>query len=168
MPLVLVSEPELAAITVLAQTKDSVTLGLAESSGKAVLTYSPFRLDFFRGDDLLLSTNARGLLKYEHQRHKKGSVEAVETGEKRVYRPFVISAFLGEEELSNNDVEEVDMWEESYGGHQDSKPKGPTAVAVDFTFAGKFSLEFCKGFNLPILQEQTMCMAFLNMQTLFH
>jgi len=121
VPLVLVSEPELAALTVLAQTKESVTLGLAESSGKAVLTYSPFRLDFYRGDDLLLSTNARGLLKYEHQRHKKGSAEAVETGE---------------EELGNNDVEEVDMWEESYGGHQDSKPKGPTAVAVDFTFAG--------------------------------
>ena len=30
------------------------------------------------------------------------------------------------------------MWEESYGGHQDSKPKGPTAVAVDFTFAGMY------------------------------
>ena len=91
------------------------------SSSKVVLTYAPFRLDFYRGDDLLISTNARGLLKYEHQRHKKGSAEAVETGE---------------EELSNNEVEEVDMWEESYGGHQDSKPKGPTAVAVDFTFAG--------------------------------
>ena len=49
---------------------------------------------------------------------------------------MVMSPFQGEEELSNNDVEEVDMWEESYGGHQDSKPKGPTAVAVDFTFAG--------------------------------
>ena len=91
------------------------------SSSKVVLTYAPFRLDFYRGEDLLISTNARGLLKYEHQRHKKGSAEAVETGE---------------EELSNNEVEEVDMWEESYGGHQDSKPKGPTAVAVDFTFAG--------------------------------
>ena len=79
----LVSEPELAALTVLAQTKESVTLGLADSNGKAVLTYSPFRLDFYRGDDLLLSTNARGLLKYEHQRHKKGSAEAVETGNQR-------------------------------------------------------------------------------------
>ena len=82
----LVSEPELAALTVLAQTKESVTLGLADSNGKAVLTYSPFRLDFYRGDDLLLSTNARGLLKYEHQRHKKGSAEAVETGnQRRIY-----------------------------------------------------------------------------------
>ena len=79
-----------------------------------------------------------------------------------------MSAFLGEEELSNNDIDEVDMWEESYGGHQDSKPKGPTAVAVDFTFAGKFLTGFCKSFNSPILQEQTMFMAFLNMPTLFH
>ena len=37
MPLVLVSEPELAPLTVLGQTADSVTLGLAESSAKVVL-----------------------------------------------------------------------------------------------------------------------------------
>ena len=60
------------------------------------------------------------------------------TGEESISKVnlMVMSPFQGEEELSNNDVEEVDMWEESYGGHQDSKPKGPTAVAVDFTFAG--------------------------------
>ena len=60
------------------------------------------------------------------------------TREEHIYKVnlMVMSPFQGEEELSNNDVEEVDMWEESYGGHQDSKPKGPTAVAVDFTFAG--------------------------------
>ena len=33
----LVSEPELAPLTVLGQTADSVTLGLAESSAKVVL-----------------------------------------------------------------------------------------------------------------------------------
>ena len=53
-----------------------------------------------------------------------------------------MSAFQGEEELANNEVEEVDMWEESYGSHQDSKPKGPTAVAVDFTFTGSRIHEF--------------------------
>ena len=40
MPLVLVSEPELAPLTVLGQTADSVTLGLAESSAKVVLVKS--------------------------------------------------------------------------------------------------------------------------------
>ena len=52
-------------------------------------------------------------------------------------RSCITLEYQGEEELANNDVEEVDMWEESYGGHQDSKPKGPTSVAVDFTFAGR-------------------------------
>jgi len=119
VPLVLVSEPALAPLTLLQQDEDRITLGLGDS-GRAVLTYTPYRVDFYRGDTLLLSTNPRGLLKYEHQRHRKGTAEAVETGQ---------------EELQGGE-EEPDMWEESYGGHQDSKPHGPTAVAVDFTFAG--------------------------------
>ena len=79
--------------------------------------------------------------------------------------------FPGEEELENNEVEEVDMWEESYGGHQDSKPKGPTAVAVDFTFAGVYSRILLKKYNnlnASFFQELTMFMAFLNMRRLFH
>ena len=54
----------------------------------------------------------------------QGSVEAVEGGDDAL-------GDGGEEE-----EEEPDMWQESYGGHHDSKPNGPTAVAVDFTFAG--------------------------------
>lgn len=119
VPLVLVSEPEPAAVTVLDQNKDGVTLGLGGIS-KAVLTYNPLRIDFYHGDKLLLSSNARGMLKYEHSRHKAGSVEAVEGGQ---------------EELEPQQ-EEPNMWEESYGGHTDSKPNGPQAVAMDFTFAG--------------------------------
>ena len=86
-------------------------------------------------------------------------------------RSCITLEYQGEEELANNDVEEVDMWEESYGGHQDSKPKGPTAVAVDFTFAGmpcRILQKKHKSYYLLILQEQTMCTAFLNMPILFH
>jgi len=118
VPLVLVTEPEQEAITVLKQDKESVILGLGNN--KAVLTYNPLRLDFYSGENLMVSANARGMLKYEHLRHKKGSVESVEGGD---------------EEL-NDAEEEPDMWEESFGGHTDSKPNGPAAVAMDFTFAG--------------------------------
>ena len=31
---------------------------------------------------------------------------------------------------------EPEMWEESIGGHTDSKPNGPEAVAMDFAFTG--------------------------------
>ena len=41
--------------------------------------------------------------------------------------------FLGEE---NNETE-PGMWEETFGGHTDSKPNGPSAVAMDFTFPGE-------------------------------
>jgi len=119
VPLVLVSQPEVAPVHVVSRDEKSIVLGLGESS-KAVINFKPLRVDFFSGDNLVLSTNARGMMKFEHLRHKKGSAEAVEGGEDE----------LGEAE------DEPDMWEESYGGHSDSKPNGPTAVAMDFTFAG--------------------------------
>ena len=118
VPLVLVSEPEPAAISVVSRDDKKIVLSLGSSS--AVLHFNPLRVDFYSGDNLVLSTNARGMMKFEHLRHRKGSVEPVEGG----------GEILEEEET------EPDMWEESYGSHTDSKPNGPTAVAMDFTFAG--------------------------------
>jgi len=120
VPLVLVSDPVPAPLNVLAQDSTSVSLGLGDTASRAVLTFQPLRVDFFSDDKLLLSTNSRGMMKFEHLRHKKGSAEAVE----------------GEDDSSEDAADETDMWEESYGGHTDSKPNGPTAVAMDFTFSG--------------------------------
>ena len=53
--------------------------------------------------------NSRGLMRFEHLREK------------------------GTEEGSDS---EPDLWQESFGGHTDNKANGPTAVAMDFTFAG--------------------------------
>ena len=117
VPLVLVSEPEPTAITVISRDQEKIVLGLGDS--KAILHYKPLRVDFYSGDKLVLSTNARGMMKLEHQRHKQGTAEAVDGGE-----------------VLENAEDEPDMWEESYGGHSDSKPNGPTAMNMDFTFAG--------------------------------
>ena len=114
VPLVLASEPEQAPITVISKDDEKIVLGLGESS-KAILHFKPLRVDFYSGDKLVISTNARGMMKFEHLREKH---ETSETGEAV--------------EAEN----EPDMWEESYGGHSDSKPNGPTAMAMDFTFAG--------------------------------
>ena len=117
VPLVLVSQPDPAQIRVISRDDKTVVLGLWEAS-KAVLNFNSLRIDFFYGDNFVLTTNARGMMKFEHLRHNKGSAEKVEGGEEE----------LGEDE--------PDMWEESYGGHSDSKPNDQTAVAMDFTFAG--------------------------------
>lgn len=53
-------------------------------------------MDFYSGDKLVISTNARGMMKFEHLREKNE-----ETGRAV--------------EAEN----EPDMWEESYGGHPD-------------------------------------------------
>ena len=116
VPLVLVSQPDPAQIRVISRDDKTVVLGLWEAS-KAVLNFNSLRIDFFYGDNFVLTTNARGMMKFEHLMHNKGSAEKVEGGEEE----------LGEDE--------PDMWKESYCGHSDSKPNGQTAVAMDFTFA---------------------------------
>ena len=116
VPLVLVSEPETAAVTVVSRDSEKIVLGLADSA-RAILHFTPLRVDFYSGDKLVLSTNARGMMKFEHLRHKPGTAEA-------------------EADVAAGDEDEPDQWEESYGGHSDSKPNGPTAMAMDFTFAG--------------------------------
>jgi alpha 1,3-glucosidase len=60
---------------------------------------------------------------------------------RNVYRQRTCVFFL---EGDQNEVEggseaeetEADMWEESFGGHTDTKPNGPEAVAMDFAFTG--------------------------------
>jgi hypothetical protein len=37
---------------------------------------------------------------------------------------------------SESEDTEPDMWDESFGGHTDTKPNGPEAVAMDFAFTG--------------------------------
>ena len=51
-------------------------------------------MDFYSGDKLVISTNARGMMKFEHLREKN-------------------------EETAVEAENEPDMWEESYGGHSD-------------------------------------------------
>ncbi|XP_031633409.1 neutral alpha-glucosidase AB-like [Contarinia nasturtii] len=86
-------------------------------SNKAVLHASPFKIDFYRNGMWILSANDKGLFKFEHYRRKP-------------YRP----------ELSNDDTDkESGAWEEDFLQqnlymHHDSKPNGPEAVALDFTF----------------------------------
>lgn len=110
VPLVL-NQVDSSPVVELSRDKESLELGLQEdTTSKVVIQFKPFRLDFYSGGSLVISTNARGLMRFEHLREK---VE-------------------GEEQ---NDTE-PDLWQESFGGHTDSKPNGPSAVAMDFTFAG--------------------------------
>ncbi|PQE23768.1 glucosidase II alpha subunit protein [Rutstroemia sp. NJR-2017a BBW] len=89
---------------------------------EAVVTYSPFGIDFKRDDVTQIKFNDRGLMNMEHWRQK------IEQPEKKE----------GEEEVPEIQPAEGEdtWWDESFGGNTDSKPRGPESVALDITFPG--------------------------------
>ena len=87
---------------------------------RAVIRHDPFSIEFFRGDELHIKLNGKGLMNVEHWRPKAEKVEQME-GEKK-------NAEEGEDEST--------WWEETFGGNTDSKPRGPESVGIDINFIG--------------------------------
>lgn len=131
-------------ITLDSQSHESVT-GRFGNARKFVLTFSPFRIDVYERDRILVSGNQRNMLKFEQ------------------YRPR-------QEGEENSDGQ----WEETYKSTTDSKPYGPMSVGMDFSFinyehvygipehADSFSLRNTKGatdpyrlFNLDVFEYET-------------
>ena len=76
-------------------------------ANKAVINLSPFNIEFYHDGVMTVKVNSNGLMKFEQLRTK----------------PSVIDP-----------SEDSDSWEEEFNGGIDSKPNGPEAVALDFTF----------------------------------
>ncbi|KAL1124579.1 hypothetical protein AAG570_001203 [Ranatra chinensis] len=85
----------------------------------------PFKIDISSGESHLITANARGLFRFEHTRPKPGCLH-VFFGNKGVYIYREV----------RDESEDPGVWEENFKSHQDNKPYGPTAVAMDFTFHG--------------------------------
>ena len=85
-------------------SRTATGLTVLNGKGKIVVTAEPLRLDFYSDGELVLSANARNLMRFEHSREK---------------------AEVGEGEEEEGEDNEPGMWEESFGGNTDSKPRGP-------------------------------------------
>lgn len=90
----------------------------ADNKFEAVVTHSPFGVEFKRDGEAQVKLNDRGLMNMEHWRVKV-DVERKE----------------GEEEIPSAEDEST-WWEESFGGNTDTKPRGPESVGLDITFPG--------------------------------
>ncbi len=126
------------AANVVDRTEDGgFTLRSQDGDTRVVVAGNPFRADFYSDDTLVLSANARGLLRFEHTRRKK-SEEAEGGGE--------------DESVDTENNDEPGMWEETFGGNTDSKPHGPQGVSMDFAFVGSNDVfgvpEHADNFNL--------------------
>ncbi|KAI5737505.1 hypothetical protein M8J76_014234 [Diaphorina citri] len=103
VPFVLASELEFNNnIKFHSKNPSNISMTIGEDHA-VTLTYNPFVLNVYQDDQVVISVNSKGLMKFEHLRTK-------------------------------TDQEEDGAWEESFHSHQDSKPYGPTAVALDFSF----------------------------------
>ena len=60
--------PQLAKLELIEKTDSQIVV--KNGLNKAVIHYSPFKVDLYSGDTLVISTNARGLMRFEHLRTK--------------------------------------------------------------------------------------------------
>ncbi|KAH0293797.1 alpha 1,3-glucosidase [Aureobasidium namibiae CBS 147.97] len=96
------------------------------SKFEAIVTHSPFGIEFKRDGETHIRLNDRGLLNVEHWRPKvdkpqeeKKEGEAEDTEAKK-----------------ETTEDESTWWDEAFGGNTDTKPRGPESVALDVTFPG--------------------------------
>ena len=104
VPHVLVGEPEQKAITVKDQSEEGFTVESHDGSNKAVVRAKPFQVDFYSRGVLVVSSNAKGLIKFEHTRKKPEAGEAVP----------VDGAEIPEGGAAPVQEDENGMWEESF------------------------------------------------------
>lgn len=113
----LAGEPEHQIMTVTNRAQNSLTV--TAGNNHILLTAKPLRLDLFSHNELVISANLRGLLKFEKYRLKKVADSDDNTELKHIA-----------------EENEQGMWEENFKGHADSKPLGPSSVGMDFSFIG--------------------------------
>eukprot|EP00928_Gymnodinium_smaydae_P005920 TRINITY_DN12051_c0_g2_i1.p1 TRINITY_DN12051_c0_g2~~TRINITY_DN12051_c0_g2_i1.p1 ORF type:complete len:1044 (-),score=239.32 TRINITY_DN12051_c0_g2_i1:202-3246(-) len=153
-----VVEPEPApAAGLSAETRSNgVAISFQTSSGSkctAFLQWESLKLTVSVGDRVLQTLNARNFLNFERYRAPKAyrppDSKTSEAGADAV----VVDAAAHPHDLDKNG-----LWEESFGGHEDKKPRGPASVGMDVTFEGDvpslFGLpEHATKANLPFYDE---------------
>ncbi|VDM30233.1 unnamed protein product [Hydatigera taeniaeformis] len=139
----LVREPKVIPLRVHRMELEAVLFG--QHQDRAVIGFSPFRVSFFLGDALQLTINERDLLNFEYQLEQQF--------EERLVITEMVADSISENgtvsEPNNSEVTQSDEvykppptervpvdWSESFKGHRDSRPHGPTSVGADFTFHG--------------------------------
>lgn len=125
-----------------------------EDAFTAVIKHQPFGIEFQRDGETHVKFNEKGLLNLEHWRAKVEPKKEEEEEESKDPEPKptdekenveaadnqkVLSSDKTDEEAIVNAKPPVDdstWWDESFGGHTDSKPRGPESVALDISFPG--------------------------------
>eukprot|EP01114_Cavostelium_apophysatum_P007213 TRINITY_DN1908_c0_g1_i2.p1 TRINITY_DN1908_c0_g1~~TRINITY_DN1908_c0_g1_i2.p1 ORF type:complete len:931 (+),score=264.69 TRINITY_DN1908_c0_g1_i2:127-2919(+) len=125
------------SIDEIAQSDSKYTFYVDNKRIRGELTLSPFKIDFFVNDELVISGNQRQFFNFEHIRSKEEDTISSEIPDPNAQKPETwddeADGVWEPPKIANPAAE--GRWEETFGGtHRDSKPRGPTSVAMDFTF----------------------------------
>lgn len=138
---VILEDPIPANYQVIEQSNEQLIL--RESTTTIVIHHHPFQIDFLTNDTPLISLNNRDLLRIEHQRVRKESTPEADPEEPSNPEEENTggddddnNGGGDEKEVGGDDDDGEDAWEETFKGHTDSKPKGPTSVGMDISFVG--------------------------------
>ncbi|KAH8380931.1 hypothetical protein KR200_000793 [Drosophila serrata] len=121
-------QPQAGRIRVEQETDGEIVI--RSEKNKAVIHGDPFRIDFYENDVLVVSVNAKNWLYFEHLRQKaqEPSPDPSENDNQQEQDAAVETPKVADA------IDDPGAWEENFKSHHDSKPYGPEAVALDFTF----------------------------------
>uniref|UniRef100_A0A671DK19 Glucosidase alpha, neutral C n=1 Tax=Rhinolophus ferrumequinum TaxID=59479 RepID=A0A671DK19_RHIFE len=124
VPDVLISKP--STVRLLSCSTDTGSLVLADGKGnlKCHITANPFKIDLVSEEGVMMSINLLGQLYFEHlqiplkQRTTKENEEDAST------------------DTSQQNQEDLGLWEEKFGKFVDVKVNGPASIGLDFSLHG--------------------------------
>jgi len=121
-------QPQAEHIRIQRETDGEIVI--ISEKNKAVIHGDPFRIDFYENDVLVVSVNAKNWLYFEHLRPKtqEQTPEPAQNENQQEQDAAV------ETPKAADAIDDPGAWEENFKSHHDSKPYGPEAVALDFSF----------------------------------
>ena len=110
------------------------TITVLANQNQVVIQHEPIQFTFYRDQQPHLILNERGLLNMEHYRTRPANTETdpvdvlIQEPEGNVAPIFTTSE--SEPFADFADIDDEGHWEESFGGHKDSKPRGILSLLV--------------------------------------
>ncbi|XP_059037248.1 neutral alpha-glucosidase C isoform X4 [Mustela lutreola] len=124
VPDVLTSKPSTVRLISCAGDADSLVLTDGKGDLKYHITANPFKIDLVSEEEVVMSINSLGQLYFEHlqipleQRATKENKEDTSA------------------DTSQEDQDDLGLWEEKFGKFVDSKVNGPASIGLDFSLHG--------------------------------
>nr|CDS33785.1 neutral alpha glucosidase AB [Hymenolepis microstoma] len=141
----LIAEPQPLPLKV--QKNNSEIVIIAYTQDKVVIKTDPFKILIYSKDSMEMTINDRDLLNFEHQLEPQ-FINISQTKETTTATAETVALPAENESESIQIPEPTDPteppptgpirvdWSESFNGHRDSRPHGPTSIGLDFTFHG--------------------------------